>query len=143
MGEPCGIVVVPTEAGRVLTMEGPCGARAGMVFAAGTSCLDCGRAFPAWAPMCPDCGGPGRSEGLPLWWDGALVPEGWDRARRVAFDAAGFTGGPALAAALDAVEVVYPSAAGVLHMALALEAAGLCRVVVLDLVDGAVVERAP
>ena len=21
---------------------------------------------------------------LPLWWDGALVPEGWDRARRVA-----------------------------------------------------------
>lgn len=23
---------------------------------------------------------------LPLWWDGALVPEGWDRARRVADD---------------------------------------------------------
>ena len=25
-----------------------------------------------------------RQRALPLWWDGALVPEGWDRARRVA-----------------------------------------------------------
>lgn len=83
-----------------------------------------------------------RSDALPLWWAGALVPEGWDRARRVAFDAAGFTGGPGLAATLDSVEVMHPGWEAVLRLARAMESAGLCRVVVLDLVDGVPVERA-
>ena len=28
----------------------------------------------------------GYPRALPLWWDGALVPEGWDRARRVLWE---------------------------------------------------------
>lgn len=35
-----------------------------------------------WTPMGWDEQGAYDTEALPLWWDGALVPEGWDRARR-------------------------------------------------------------
>lgn len=34
-----------------------------------------------WTPGLSGHRTPG--DALPLWWDGALVPEGWDRARRV------------------------------------------------------------
>lgn len=36
-----------------------------------------------WTPMGWDEQGAYDTEALPLWWDGALVPEGYDRARRV------------------------------------------------------------
>ncbi len=36
-------------------------------------------------------GGKQRPNALPLWWDGALVPEGWDRLRRVWLASTGHT----------------------------------------------------
>lgn len=42
---------------------------------------------PDWSPLC-DTWDPVTNTGgvpcaLPIWWDGTLVPEGWDRLRRV------------------------------------------------------------
>lgn len=77
---------------------------------------------------------------LALWWDGALVPEGWDRARRVYREAIRASGGtPVGAARLD-----YPSWARVAEYAswMVLWHPPLAsRVVLLDLVDGRLVER--
>lgn len=101
---------------------------------------------------------------LPLWWDGALVPEGWDRARRSIrplvehLDAyiqwrptvpAGDTLGRAIARhdryglgrLLDRPD---PMLGSVQIAAMVAACAGLAsRVVLLDLVDGRLVERAP
>lgn len=74
-----------------------------------------------------------REDALPLWWDGALVPEGWDRYVRVLLTALGGQD--------DYPVSRWPTADGVLAAASA--GTSLCRVVVLDLVDGALVERAP
>lgn len=71
---------------------------------------------------------------LPLVWDGAVVPDGWDRARRVAFRTH---------PAWGMLTVMDPDVQQVWMLARFLEKFGLCRVVVLDLVDGALVERAP
>lgn len=120
MTDPWGIVVVPTEAGRALLADGPCGAKPPSVHHDddGSWC-DC-EDYPARL-----------STGLPMWWDHALVPEGWDRARRVA--------DPMLRLA----RVSCPFSDEVLKLARAMEADGLCRLVLLDLVDGAARERAP
>lgn len=69
-----------------------------------------------------------RSDALPLWWAGALVPEGVDRLHR---------------AMLHEHWSRNPDAGAVLQMARQAEWDGLGRVVVLDLVDGVTVERAP
>lgn len=71
----------------------------------------------------PECG----TRGLALWWDWDLVPEGWDRARRACAEIHDFR----------------PLCSDVLVLARFLASAGLCRVVLLDLVGGALVERAP
>lgn len=77
MGDIVGVLVVPADGdpGGLLA-EGRCSA------------------YPRFPPACAYwrashqtwcSGGGGHHSGaaLPLWWDGALVPEGWDRARRV------------------------------------------------------------
>lgn len=140
MAEPHAIALVPTEAGRALTADGPWGARPPLVVVTvphGTYLS--GQAFDG-APV---------ANGLPLWWAGKPVPDGVFRAwqawdpdaspeAEAAFEATGWTTYDVLGEALDSHS---PHAA--LWLARALESAGLCRVVVLDLVDGALVERAP
>lgn len=136
MGEPHAVLLVPTQAGAALLHVGP---------SLRIHPTDLGQGIAATR-----CGHPPRvifhgrvDDALPVWWDGALVPEGWDRARRVAWDRSGFPEGPELAATLDSAEVMCPGWEAVLRLARALEAAGLCRLVLLDLVDGRHVERAP
>lgn len=79
---------------------------------------------------------------LPLWWDGALVPEGWDRARRVWWTIhereswwIGSAGPP------------YPELTQVLFLAASLTRSGdpprASRVVRLARVDGRLVEVEP
>ena len=76
---------------------------------------------------------------LPLWWDGALVPEGWDRARRV-ITAQGWTAFDALPTRAWCMEPRHPL--DVLLLAEDLVTRGRAsRVVMLDLVDGRLVER--
>lgn len=72
---------------------------------------------------------------LPLWWDGALVPEGWDRARRI-IDSAPLPG-----AAMDFVHDFHPDV--VMTEAIAdwlVQASLAARVVRLARVDGRLVE---
>ncbi len=120
MTAPHAILLVPTEAGAALLAGGRYGARAPSVHLAQSpnatwcDCEDGGLYYPS---------------ALPLWWDGALVPEGIDRAIRVLGD---------IPDAPHADRWAAPMA-----LARVLEAAGLCRVVLLDLVDGRLVERAP
>lgn len=135
MSEPWGIVVVPTEAGRALTEPG----RRMEIPEHGSA--DRPRLQVTRAARPPEvCWGyddATRSfppNGLPLWWAGALVPEGWDRARRVF----GWHDWPP-----DPTQ--HGGAAYILRMMEVYREDwdSLCRVVLLDLVDGAVVERAP
>lgn len=138
MSEPWGIVVVPTEAGRVLTEPGACRSLPPQVH----------RGAAPWEEWC-SCSdrSSGLLEGLPLRWGGLPIPEGVFRAWQMwdpdaspeaeaAFEATGWTTYDVLGESLE-------SASAAEWLARALEAAGLCRVVLLDLVDGAVVERAP
>jgi hypothetical protein len=80
---------------------------------------------------------PDYPEALPLWWDGALVPEGWDRARRAWSHAPGHTPlgvGHRFEVSLDQAEMV----------GLDLVQLGLAsRVVRLARVDGRLVEVSP
>jgi hypothetical protein len=77
---------------------------------------------------------------LPLWWDGALVPEGWDRARRVfyahgpAHDVESIKRGPGTNPPLSFVEEVAPWF---------VECGLASRVVRLARVDGRLVEVSP
>jgi hypothetical protein len=86
---------------------------------------------------------------LPLWWDEALVPEGWDRARRVAYrtqlytEAHGGERGEFVDLALHdgrwAPDIVH-----IVEVAEAMVRAGLAsRVVRLARVDGRLVEVSP
>lgn len=135
MSEPWGIVVVATEAGMPLVLAGLCGARPPLVWLA-----DGEPGWGRWANVIAGRKIP-TGEGLPLRWDGALVPEGWDRARRVWWDRP--RGVRVDVDAARAASLAFPAVEDVVRLARALESAGLCRVVLLDLVDGAVVERAP
>lgn len=84
-GDPWGVVVVPVEGdpGGLLA-PGQCGAMP-----------PCVRYYPLRASDGVGLLGPGwvserrhiasYGSALPLWWDGALVPEGWDRVRRALF----------------------------------------------------------
>lgn len=143
-GEPRAIVLVSTEAGGALTATGTFGARPPLCYRAGSDEENSG-----WVPCRLSCRYVGVTLGLLLWWDSALVPEGWDHARRVWSESA--TAAATLAEvdpggwvlADRAADDSWPEAACVLILARALERAGLCRVVLLDLVDYALVERAP
>jgi hypothetical protein len=79
--------------------------------------------------------------GLPLWWDGSLVPEGWDRARRAYVAGAGAV---LSHPAVRQVELLDPTpdqavvlADGLLYRSFA------SRVVRLTRVDGRLVELEP
>lgn len=75
---------------------------------------------------------------LELWWLDAPVYTGWDRARRVC------TANAVTGVGVNMTRGLFdPLPDEVLLLAHAMEAAGLCRVVTLDLADGAVRERAP
>lgn len=159
MADPYAILLVPTEAGAALMADGACGSVAPRV---GIDSYN-GRwsSTPRRAPaldgycLCPGCRQwtprnhpeahehlDGCSEvarvsllpsGLPLVWDGAPVPDGVFRAW------CAWTAGVSRPAPCP----MRPDCAEVLELAKELEAGGLCRVVLLDLVDGALVERAP
>lgn len=74
-----------------------------------------------------------RCDGLPLWWDGAVVPDGWDRARRASFEAG--------RASVGAVQLFDPRLSDVLHIASGLVVGGMAsRVVRFVQVDGCLVE---
>lgn len=134
--EPFGIVLVPTEAGRALLYPG----------APVYSVRDMLHGWVVEATNGNACvHAPTEGDGhvhdmerdvwaLELWRAGALVPEGWDRARRVASD---------LHPAWMMPTIMEPGADQLLMVARFLEKHRLCRVMLLDLVDGAVVERAP
>jgi hypothetical protein len=78
---------------------------------------------------------------LPLWWDGALVPEGWDRARRVYLTAC--RGNPR-AVHYGTAEVRDPDLYELVGVADELVHADLAsRVVRLARVDGRLVEVTP
>lgn len=128
MADIVAVLVVPAEGdpGGLLA-EGPCYAWPPRV----------GRAN-EWTPMTWDEQGAYDEEALPLGWDGELVPEGWDRARRVAREVPDdYLGGEAWFAAQDA----HPDFDAVKSLAAALMAAGLAsRVVRLARVDGRLVE---
>ncbi len=129
--DPIAVLVVPVDGdiGGLLAV-GRCGARAPCC----TRLRSFGDEPERWAAG-RMVGYPGEIVALPLWWDGALVPEGWDRARRV-LDARG-----------DAWVGRYlfaPTLSNVIIGAQAFVYNGLAaRVVLLDLVDGRLVERAP
>lgn len=83
---------------------------------------------------------PTEERALPLWWDGALVPEGWDRARRVFYANAA----EHLVAEVKRGPGTNPPLHFVLHFSLHLADAGLAsRVVRLARVDGRLVEVSP
>lgn len=137
-----GVVLVPTVEGRALLADAPCGGRPPAV--RWMPRMDGGRG--RWIePAASRAGGPGSVIALPLWWNHVLVPDGWDRARRVW---AAWDGQQRPFASLDPeyarapARFWWPCLEEVLAVARALESAGLCRVAVLDLVDGAVRERA-
>ena len=136
VGEPFGVVLVPTTAGRALTADGPLGALPPMVSRYPDGTTFAGIPMDRWAVEHGRHAHGPRSRvtrGLPLWWDGALVREGWWRAWCV------WTADVSRPAPCP----VCPGLDDVLAICRELEAAGLCRVVVLDLVDGALVECAP
>ena len=136
VGEPFGVVLVPTTAGRALTADGPLGALPPMVSRYPDGTTFAGIPMDRWAVEHGRHAHGPRSRvtrGLPLWWDGALVREGWWRAWCVR----------TADMSRPAPCPVCPGVDDVLAICRELEAAGLCRVVVLDLVDGALVECAP
>ncbi len=126
MADPHAILLVPTEDGASLLALGRLGQRPPCLVSYPKRGPD---TQPPWSPYAiPTMDmGYGRVLALPLWWDGELVPEGWDRARRACAEIHDFR----------------PLCSDVLVLARFLASAGLCRVVLLDLVGGALVERAP
>lgn len=134
MGEPVAVLVVPAKGDP------------GGLLAAGR----CGTWPPASVCLGDEGWRVGIARALPLWWDGALVPEGWDRARRVWFgsDAPGrpdIGDDPLYDDLLDAVSIIFePELEHVLALARSLTDIGRAfRVVLLDRVGGRLVERAP
>lgn len=134
MGEPWGVIVVPAsgDPGGLLAV-GRCGALPPTVY----------QSFhpPTWK-----IGHPGPLLGaLPLWWDGALVPEGWDRARRVlaSWLESSHNTIPALAAVCRAMGMNTPDRTLTLILAVGLWRAGPAdRIVILGRSeDGRLVER--
>lgn len=91
-----------------------------------------------------DASSPLWPSALPLWWDGALVPEGWDRARRclrrldyVQRISSGI--GNMTWQTLDTIDPICGQAITIAGWTVATGLAS--RVVLLDLVDGRLVER--
>lgn len=84
MTDVVAVLVVPAEGdpGGVLA-EGACNAFPPCVGLPGDECSDSDHLAKGFDLQCPECGSPWDHPALPLWWDGALVPEGWDRARRM------------------------------------------------------------
>jgi hypothetical protein len=119
MADPHAILLVPTEAGAALLADGACRSRPPGV----THDTRNGE----WVDYLS------RPDALPLWWGGALVPEGWDRARRVLLP---------LAEAWSVLALPAPPLDMLLYAALWGAKHDICRVVLLDLVDGRLVERA-
>jgi hypothetical protein len=170
VADPYAIVLVPTEAGAALMADGACGSVAPRVGI--DSHNGRWSSTPRRAPalngycLCPGCGQwtprnhpeahehldacsevvrvSSLSSGLPLVWDGMPVPDGAFRAwnawgpdeDEAEFGATGWTTYDVLAEALDGASAAE-------WLARSLERMGLCRVVLLDLVGGALVERAP
>lgn len=139
MADPWGIVVIPAagDPGGLLA-EGPCGALPPTVhavegaIATGWRTAIEGVWFEGRAPHLPD--GMPRVQALPLWWNGKLVPEGWWRGWR-AWVSGDFPGAPC---------PVQATIADCLQLAKELVFYGIAsRVVLLDLVGGRLVERAP
>lgn len=129
MAEPYAILCVPTEAGAALLDMGPC-----CSFPPVADRGWDGKWYPADPEYRHSIPEPDEVQALPLWWAGALVPEGWDRARRVAF---------ATHPAWMMTTIMEPDMQQLLMVARFLEKHRLCRVVVLDLHEGVPVERAP
>jgi len=119
---PVAVLMVADYYGDLLR-PGPCRSRAACVYRAASG---------AWVDVEPLAGWTACA--LPLWWDGALVPEGWDRARRVARAAGVTTFWPDEEPSLRSV---------VRQGELLIEGNLASRVVLLDRVDGRLVERAP
>lgn len=119
--DPWGIVLVPTEKGRALTAPH----RASLPLIPRVLGVCATRSAQPPVVVWYEVGPP---NGLILWWCGALVPEGIDRLHRVMQHEQWSR---------------YPTIDAVLQMARQAEYDGLCRLVLLDLVDGAVRERAP
>lgn len=125
MTAPHAVLLVPTEAGAALLAVGDLGAKPPVVWfhpAEGGKVR-----WSEWS-VGRNC----TRAALPLWWDGALVPEGWDRAERV---------WAAARARRCRTSDLDMCASQALLLAEGLEADGLCRVVLLDLADGRLVER--
>ena len=137
MGETVAVLVVPAEGdpGGLLS-PGRCSAVPPVVVSGHVCVYDYHR---EWQPLgdfvgsdCYMCRHPVRA--LPLWWDGALVPEGWDRFVRAACTLAGddrpVSRFPALADMLRAASPSPGTAASLLAS----------RVIRLARVDGRLVE---
>lgn len=153
MADPHAILLVPTEAGAALLADGVCGGRPPIVSRWPDGVSIAGLRLDTWAiKPARSVVGLEETSAVVLWWAGELVPEGWDRARRVWHE----TGETEILLKwdwddedvdrdelLDAANNFWPLAEQVLVLARALAFDGLCRVVLLDLVDGALVERAP
>jgi hypothetical protein len=139
--DPWGVLVVPVAGDPGgLTTPGRCNARPPMA----TSSHTCGYlSHREWTiepepRACYMCRHP--MEALTLWWDGALVPEGWDRARRVIWNRLGWAWDDEMVALLSEME---PTVAQAITVAgwLVVPGGPASRVVLLDLTDGRLVER--
>lgn len=147
MGDPWGIVVVPAEGdpggllddgacfssppmARLNRRFEPAAPRDGMVYRwmAGGREAYCAMAN-TQNRMRPLSDG---RFGLPIWWDGKLVPEGWDRLRRVAYG---------LHPAWIMPTIMEPDTHQALMVARFLTKTAGARVVLLDRVEGRLVER--
>lgn len=84
MSEVVAVLVVTKRGGHLnLLAPGPCGARPPRVVSGHVCAYESHREWQTdedGPRDCYMCRHP--LEALPLWWDGALVPEGWDRAAR-------------------------------------------------------------
>ena len=131
MTAPWAILLVPAEAGAGLLEVGP------------RLRLDCPSDLDI---IVSRCGHPPRivfhgrhPDALPLWWDGALVEEGWDRFRRWALGRTEEDGSEGR----DFCTAMWCQARDASMAAeWAAESVGGFRVILLDLVDGRLVERA-
>jgi hypothetical protein len=143
VSDPVAVLVVPApgDPGR-LVWPGACGPAPAVVESGDVCAHDWHR---EWKPRseqaeinCYMCRYP--KQALPLWWDGALVPEGWDRACRALVSRCNeLAPNP-----LDPEPPRFPTFDDVEALAAFLVPLGLAsRVVLLDRIDGRLVERAP